>query len=68
MAGPRVDPWARLEAWRYSSGIDKSSNIRRALPGFGIGFAMFAAISIVETIADKKKHPAPAREPHAIAH
>lgn len=55
--GPRRDPWARFEAWRYHPEINKAANIRRMFPGLGLGIAAFLVLSAVEEFYWKPTHP-----------
>lgn len=50
----RPDPWARLEAWRYTQGTSKAGNVKRMLPGLAIGTGAFVVAVAIETIMSKK--------------
>lgn len=55
---PKKDPWARFEAWRYHPDIMPMANVRRMLPGLGIGFGVFVVACAIEKMffEEEDKH------------
>eukprot|EP00037_Helgoeca_nana_P014770 m.137870 g.137870 ORF g.137870 m.137870 type:complete len:59 (-) comp22703_c0_seq1:1232-1408(-) len=51
--------WVAFDAWRKSGDIGRNSNIRRALPGLGVGTAAFVVALAIEA---GLKLVAPAKE------
>ncbi|KCV72337.1 hypothetical protein H696_01731 [Fonticula alba] len=47
------DPRARIHAWRRA--YSPANNLRRSLPGLGLGFAIFASIVAYEEMGHLRK-------------
>jgi NADH dehydrogenase (ubiquinone) 1 beta subcomplex subunit 3 len=59
MAGPALfrDAWAKREAWRKHPVFARTTMVRSAFPGFGIGLVAFAGFVVVDNVLGiGKKH------------
>ncbi|EGP85462.1 uncharacterized protein MYCGRDRAFT_19626, partial [Zymoseptoria tritici IPO323] len=47
---PKNDPWARVEAWRYTGPFTRRNRFKNSFPGLGIATVAFAGYLVYEQV------------------